>query len=169
MSTQSKSKASNANQPSSLSDAENWLDITCRDPGNPRLLGFLQLCADRRFHKCIQAQFQKDAGLKSPEDYWIHADAGGTPKMKSLTTAPDYCYHKKKVRLMGWAAHGNGCGGFGEDVPDRVIWRKLWKVARKKMAEYDEASHFVYFATIKKEKGAEQAVVYCMKHEKGSR
>jgi hypothetical protein len=71
--------------------------------------------------------------------------------------------------LMGWAAHGNGCGGFGEDVPDRVIWRKLWKVARKKMAEYDEASHFVYFATIKKEKGAEQAVVYCMKREKGGR
>ena len=36
--------------------------------------GFLQLCADRRFHKLIQQEFKKDAGLDSREDYWIHAE-----------------------------------------------------------------------------------------------
>ena len=145
---------------------ENWIDYRCPNTAAPPVLGFLQLCADRRFHRCIQERFQKDAGLQSPEEYWIHADAGGTPKMECQRTAPDYCYYDKQVRLMGWSAHGDGCGGFGPNVPDSVIRQALIVVWRRKTEEYPEARHFVYFATLIKEGDAEETVVNCLKYEK---
>ena len=160
--------SSQATNESNVLNEENWLVQRYRDPGIPPLLGFLQLCADRRFHRCLQEQFQKDTGVNTPEDYWIHADAGGTPKMECQRTAPDYCYYDKKVRLMGWSAHGDICGGFGPNVPDEVIRQALLVVSRRKVEEYPDAAHFVYFATTIKERDAEEAVVYCMKHEKGA-
>ena len=128
------------------------------------VMGFLQLCADRRFHRCLMKRFQDDAKLDAPEKYWIHADAGGTPAMAELTAAPDYCYYTKGVKVMGWSAHGGGCGGFPYTEDDEIR-RELEKVAQEKAAKYTKASHFVYFATTK-EKGADEAVVYCMKYEK---
>jgi len=154
------------NSPSSVPNEENWSeDMTCPDPGEPPVLGFLQLCADRRFHKCLQQKFQTDAELDSPEAYWIHADAGGTPKMESLITAPDYCYKKKGVRLMGWSAHGSGCGGYGDHVPDDVIQSELNEVAQRRAADYPQATHYIYFATIGRGKDAGKAAVYSMKYE----
>ena len=152
-----------AKQQPSVSDEENWDVQTCPYTEDAPPLGFLQLCADRRFHRDIQKQFQKDAGLASPTDYWIHADAGGTPKMGAQHIAPDYCYHQKKVRVMGWSAHGDGCGGFGEQVPDKIIERKLLATVKRQRKRYKEAKHFVYFVTTKKERGAEKTVVYSMK------
>jgi hypothetical protein len=149
------------------SDEQNWLVQHYPNPGIPPLLGFLQLCADRRFHRCLQDQFQKDAGINSPEDYWIHADAGGTPKMECHRIAPDYCYYDKGVRLMGWSAHGDICGGFGPDVPDDVIKHALFVVWRRKVEEYPDAKHYSYFATTIKKGDTEEAVVYCLKYEKG--
>lgn len=157
-----------AGRQSNVLKEENWSVLRCTDPGEPRLLGYLQLCADRRFHRCIQEQFQDDAKLNSPDDYWIHADAGGTPKMECQRTAPDYCYYDKRVRLMAWSAHGNVCGGFGPNVPDEVIQQALILVSRRKAEDYPAATHFVYFATLRKEGDAEEAVVYCMKYEKGA-
>jgi len=138
---------------------KNWLVEThpfTEDPPPPR--GFLQLCADRRFHKLIQQEFKKDAKLPSREDYWIHADAGGTPMMADRKILPVYCYGKKRVRLMGWAAHGDGCGGYGEEVPDDVIMQDLCKTMQKNVREYPEATHFIYFVTIRNE----QTIVYRM-------
>lgn len=66
---------------------------------------------------------------------------------------------------MRWSAHGNGCGGF-PDTGDDEIRRELARVAQEKVAAYPKASHFVYFATTKREKGAEEMVIYCMKYEK---
>ncbi len=129
------------------------------------VMGFLQLCADRRFHSCLQKQFQKDANLDSPLKYWIHADAGGTPAMSHLTIAPDYCYHTKKVKFMGWSAHGDGCGGF-PNQPDERIRQALAATAAEKIEEYPRATHFVYFATMTREKGVDEMVLYCMKYEK---
>lgn len=123
---------------------------------NVQVFGFLQMCADRRFHRIIQQEFKSDVGLTEREDYWIHADAGGTPKMADLTIAPNYCYGKKKVRMMGWSAHGDGCGGFGEEVPDDVIQRDLCLTMQKNIARYPEATHFIYFVTIKEG----QTVIY---------
>jgi hypothetical protein len=121
-------------------------------------LGFLQMCADRRFHQCIQQEFKKDAGLPTREDYWIHADAGGTPKMADQKITPDYCYHTKGVRLMGWSAHGAGCGGFGEEVPDEVIRQDLRATMGPNIRAYPEATHFIYFVTIEND----ETVLYSM-------
>jgi len=139
---------------------ENWIVQKLPYIEEVPLLGFLQLCADRRFHRAIQEMFQRQAGLPNPTDYWIHADAGGTPKMENQRTAPDYCYYDKQVRLMGWAAHGAVCGGFGPDVPDSVIQQALNETAQRKMEEYPEARHFVYFLTAKKERDTEETMVY---------
>jgi hypothetical protein len=166
MSDRPSSQATNANPPaarqSNVLDEENWevRKLPYRD--DVSLLGFLQLCADRRFHRDLQERFQLDAGLVSPDDYWIHADAGGTPKMECQRTAPDYCYYDKGVRSMGWSAHGAVCGGFGPNVPDEVIEQALLVVARRKMEEYPRARHFIYFVTIKKEQDTEETVVRSM-------
>lgn len=166
MSDQPSSQAANVNpraeQQSNVPNEENWIVQKLPYKEDVAPLGFLQLCADRRFHSELQEQFQKDAGLQSPTDYWIHADAGGTPKMECQRTAPDYCYYDKEVRLMGWSAHGAICGGFGPNVPDDVIQHALFVVARRKMEEYPLARHFIYFVTIKKEQETEETVVCSM-------
>ena len=164
MNDQPNSQATNANpdteQQSKVLNEEDWIVQKCPDPGRREVLGFLQLCADRRFHRCIQERFQTDTKLK-PEDYWIHADAGGTPKMASLVVAPNYCYGKG-VRWMAWSAHGDKCGGFGEDVPDDVIVKALRETAESKIQTYPGPKHFVYFATLKKVRDTEETVLYSM-------
>ena len=115
---------------------------------NPPRRGFLQLCADRRFHELLQRQFRSDAGFSATEDYWVHADAGGTPMMGESKVTPDYCYYDNDVRLMGWSAHGDKCGGFGDEVKDDVIKQALCETMQKNVKDYPEAKHFIYFVTI---------------------
>ncbi|HST51071.1 MAG TPA: hypothetical protein VLJ61_03595 [Pyrinomonadaceae bacterium] len=88
--------------------------------------------------------------------------------MADLRTAPNYCYHDKKVRLMGWSAHGNICGGFKPGTTDDVIRQALFETAENKVEEYPEARHFIYFATTRQEGDAEETVVYCTAYEKGA-
>jgi hypothetical protein len=172
MNDQSSSQATNpdsiAEQQSNGLNEENWGVEKLPYTEEVNSLGFLQLCADRRFHRTLQERFKQDAGLQSSLDFWIHADAGGTPKMECQRTTPDYCYYTKQVRLMGWSAHGAGCGGFGSEVPDEVIRQALTVIANRKRAEYPEARHFVYFVTAKKEKDAEETIVYSIIGGKGS-
>lgn len=149
-----------------LSD-ENYSIVICDHSPDYPIMGFLQLCADRRFHKCIQDNFRADAKLDSPQKYWIHADAGGTPKMTNQIIAPNYCYHDKKVRLMGWSAHGNGCGGFPPRTEDKVIEAALYETIPHKIEAYPEATHFVYFARSIGIAEAAKSVLYCLKYEKG--
>lgn len=155
-------------QSTDVLDRENWQVKRLPYKKDVPLLGFLQLCADRRFHRAIMDQFQHDAGLEGSEDCWIHADAGGTPKMECQRTAPDYCYYDNEVRLMGWSAHGDVCGGFGKNVPDDVIEQALLVVARRKIEEYPKAQHFVYFVTTKKERDTNETIVCSMKCGKNS-
>src|SRR5215210_6239191 len=115
-STQATSADPTAGRQSTLLNEENWTVERLPYTEDCPARGFLQLCADRRFHRCIQQEFKKDAKLTSREDYWIHADAGGTPTMACQSVTPDYCYMTKGVRLMGWSAHGANCGGFGAGV-----------------------------------------------------
>jgi len=79
--------------------------------------------------------------------------------MVGQRVAPDYCYKKKYVRLMGWSAHGDGCGGFGEEVPDDVIKQALCEAMQKNVREYPLAKHFIYFVTVHKEQDNEETVV----------
>ncbi len=155
------------NDQSNVLNEENWMVERLPYTEDCPARGFLQLCADRRFHRLIQQEFKKDAGLSSREDYWIHADAGGTPKMAGQTVTPGYCYKQKGVRLMGWSAHGAGCGGFGEDVEDVVIRGALCETMQRNVKEYPEAKHFIYFVTVYEEQGTEETVVYRMICEPG--
>ena len=49
---------------------------------------------------------------------------------------------------MGWSAHGDKCGGFGNDVKDDVIQKALCKTMQKNVRDYPQARHFIYFVTI---------------------
>jgi hypothetical protein len=153
-----------AERESHVLDEENWMVERLPYTEDSPARGFLQLCADRRFHRCIQQEFKKDARLTSREDYWIHADAGGTPTMADRTVAPNYCYFDMGVRLMGWSAHGDNCGGL-PNVPDDKIKHLLFETAEGKVKAYPEAKHFIYFVTTGKEKGKEETVVYRMIRE----
>jgi hypothetical protein len=116
MSDQPNSQAANVNpgtaRQANVLDEEDWLVKRCpltEETDEPPTRGFLQLCADRRFHKCIQERFQEDAELEAPDQYWIHADAGGTPRRALLVTA------RRKVADYPGATHyifrDNGAGG----------------------------------------------------------
>jgi hypothetical protein len=49
---------------------------------------------------------------------------------------------------MGWSAHGDKCGGFGEHVKDEVIKQALCETMQRNVKLYREAKHFIYFVTI---------------------
>lgn len=140
-------QAGDAPEPdSSEFDEGSWSISTSYD--DVPALGFLQMCAERRFYRAIQEEFEKLTGL-SHYEYWIHTDAGGSPKMtKELhKVAPNYCYDKQGVRTMGWAAHGTGCGGFDPtNTPDDVILAELNRILRLRVNEYPKAKHYAFFA-----------------------
>lgn len=82
--------------------------------------------------------------------------------MVGQRVTPNYCYKDKGVRLMGWSAHGDKCGGFGEHVPDHEIRQALCETMQKNVRDYPEATHFIYFVTVYREQGKEETVVYRM-------
>jgi len=108
------------------------------------VLGFLTMCADRRFHKKAEEKFQELTGLKE-EEYWIEAAAGGTPGITSTVTS-DYAYGHGGARIMGWAAHGDTCGGFPGVTTEDMKTRLMTAVAEKK-TKYPEATHYWIFLT----------------------
>jgi hypothetical protein len=83
--------------------------------------------------------------------------------MECQRITPDYCYINKKVLLMGWSAHGAGCGGFGEEVPDDVIKRELCNTMQRNVRKYPLATHFIYFVTVQNS----ETVLYRMRAEPG--
>ena len=88
--------------------------------------------------------------------------------MAKQTVTPNYCYKDKDVRLMGWSAHGDKCGGFGDNVSDEVIRGELCKTMQKNVRDYPLAKHFIYFVTVRKEQGREETIVYRMISEPGA-
>ena len=114
-------------------------------PGRrPAQLGFLQLCADRRFHRATMLAFEEATGLE-PTAYWIEALSGGAPGQALRTRALDLA-HRKGARLMGWAAHGDDCGGFPGVADDRMRAMLETTVARRRV-EYPDAEHFAFFGS----------------------
>ena len=107
-------------------------------------LGFLQLCADRRFHRLTMEAFEEAAGL-SPTAYWIEAVAGGAPAVALRTRAAELA-RARGATVMGWAAHGDGCGGFPQADDARIRAMLETTVARRRL-EYPQAEHLVFFAT----------------------
>jgi hypothetical protein len=105
--------------------------------------GYLQMCADRRFHKVVEETFQQMTGLK-PTDYWIGAEAGGAPGINNSPGA-DYAYNNRATH-MGWAAHGDNCGGFPE-VDNHEMQRKLDEAIKNRQERYPKATHYRIFST----------------------
>jgi len=122
----------------------NWqaLDIFAEE----ELLGFLQICIEKRFHRFVQNEFQKLTGL-SDNQYWLHADVAGSAGMLDNVRAPDYAYGKG-VKVMGWSSHGANCGGF-EGLPDEKIKEKLEEAVQLKALRHREAKHYGLFATLR--------------------
>lgn len=115
-----------------------------------RKLGYLSLCADRRFWPETVRKFEELTGLFSEQgDFWIEAKAGGTPGINDPTTA-DYAY-EHGGRFMGWQAHGDSCGGF-PGVSNEEMEKKLDEAIEERRKRYPKAEHFRVFAT---EKGVE--------------
>jgi hypothetical protein len=109
----------------------------------PQRLGYLQLCADRRFHRSTMTAFEQATGL-APEAYWIEAVVGGAPGHALRPRGAEYA-RGHGARIMGWAAHGDGCGAFpGAD--DERIRRMLEVTAARRRLEYPDAQHVVFFA-----------------------
>jgi hypothetical protein len=109
----------------------------------PQGLGFLQLCADRRYHRVTMEDFEARTGLR-PDQYWIEAAAGGAPGLGGATATARFAYDKG-ARIMGWAAHGGGCGGF-PGTGDDELRAKLHGAATDAAREFPEAEHWALFA-----------------------
>jgi hypothetical protein len=105
--------------------------------------GFLQLCADRRFHRATILEFERLTGLASDE-YWIEARAGGAPSWSDNTKTARYAYGEG-ARFMGWAAHGDSCGGF-PGVSNEELRRKVERTMRGRAEEFPQAEHLALFA-----------------------
>jgi hypothetical protein len=106
------------------------------------VLGFLQLCADRRYHRPTIVAFEKVTGLAA-DQYWIEAAAGGAPSWSGSSTVGALAYGAG-ARVMGWAAHGDDCLGF----PDRTngqLRRMLEQTVGERARDFPEAAHFVLF------------------------
>jgi hypothetical protein len=105
--------------------------------------GFLQLCADRRFHRLTMQTFERETGLAS-DQYWIEARAGGAPSWSDNTKTARYAY-REGARFMGWAAHGDSCGGF-PGVTNEEMRRKVEHAMRGRASEFPQAEHLALFA-----------------------
>ena len=118
--------------------------------GQPQeeILGFLQLCADRRYHRKTMDAFEAATGLTGSDRYWIEATAGGSPAFDEATLTARFSYDNG-ARVMGWAAHGTandgmGCGGF----PGRsdVEMKAMLEVrARERVKDFPDAEHWFLF------------------------
>jgi hypothetical protein len=106
-------------------------------------LGFLQLCAERRFHRAVMEAFERETGL-APDGYWIEARAGGTPSWADNSDTAQNA-HRNGAVIMGWAAHGDVCLGFPGESDD-ALRDRLDKVARRRADEYPDAVHVMLFA-----------------------
>jgi hypothetical protein len=107
-------------------------------------LGFLQLCADRRFHRRTMDEFERASGLAS-DGYWIEAVVGGAPSETLRTRAADFA-RSKGATHMAWAAHGDECGGY-PDTPNDRLRELLAEIAERRRRDYPDATHYVFFAT----------------------
>ncbi|HEY3185120.1 MAG TPA: hypothetical protein VGJ77_19930 [Gaiellaceae bacterium] len=106
-------------------------------------LGFLQLCADLRFHRAVMEAFERETGLR-PDEYWIEARSGGAPSWAD-NTATSRKAHRFGATVMGWSAHGAECRGFPGESDDAIRLR-LDKAARRRAEEFPNVSHLVLFA-----------------------
>jgi len=115
-------------------------------------LGIVTMCADKRFHRLVEEKFRELTGLGA-ESYWIQATAGGAPAIveNGLFTTTDYAY-VHGARHMGWAGHGDTCGGY-HDVSTEDMEKKTEALMALVKQKYPEATHYQIFSTNEKTEG----------------
>jgi len=106
-------------------------------------LGFLQLCAERRFHRTVMETFERETGL-APDEYWIEARPGGAPSWSDNTKGARLA-HSNGAQFMGWAAHGDVCLGF-PGASDETLRRSLLRAASRRAEEFPRCAHLALFA-----------------------
>lgn len=107
------------------------------------ILGFLQLCADRRYHRKTMEAFERATNLR-PDQYWIEATAGGAAAFDAPTATASFAY-EQGARLMGWATHGDRCGGF-PGAGDDEMKAKGRAAAGGRARDFPESRHWTLFA-----------------------
>jgi hypothetical protein len=112
--------------------------VAPRDPQR----GFLQLCAERRFHRLTMEAFEDAADL-DPDGYWIEARPGGAPSWADNTKIARIAYREGAMH-MGWAAHGDLCFGFPH-ASNEELREKLRRTVRKRAEEFPLATHYGLF------------------------
>ena len=112
--------------------------------GTEERLGFLQLCAERRFHRKVMEAFERAAGLE-PDGYWIEARPGGAPSWTDNTRGSRIAYRNGAMH-MGWGAHGDVCLGL-PGKSNAELRRMLEATARRRAEEFPRAEHYLVFAT----------------------
>jgi hypothetical protein len=86
--------------------------------------------------------FEQATGL-APTQYWVEAVFGGAPGHALRPRGAEYA-RGHGARVMGWAAHGGGCGAFPAADDDRIRAMLETTVARRRI-EYPDAEHLVFF------------------------
>lgn len=104
--------------------------------------GFLQLCADRRYHRKTMEAFERATGLR-PDQYWIEVTAGGAPAFEGVTGTARFAY-EQGARLMGWAGHGDACGGF-PGRSNAELKEMVRAAARDRTKDFEGARHWALF------------------------
>ena len=105
-------------------------------------LGYLQLCADRRFHYLTMAAFEEATGLE-PEQYWIEARSGGAPAYADRTRAARFAYREARSTSAGLPT------ATVPRLPGRVergrCGSKLERAVRARMDDFPRATHYELF------------------------
>jgi hypothetical protein len=117
-----------------------------KEPARPEdgvVRGYLQLCADLRFHRATMLAFESATGL-AEDGYWIEARPGGAPSWTDNTRGARLA-HRRGALFMGWAAHGDECLGFPGESNDRIR-RLLQRTLEKRAQEFPRATHVGLFA-----------------------
>jgi hypothetical protein len=125
-----------------VSGVQNLGVSASRQEPSGETFGFLQLCADRRYHRKTMAAFEQATGL-GPDDYWIEASAGGAPELGVSTATARFAYDQG-ARVMGWAAHGDQCGGF-PGLDNDAILAKLRTAVADLAPDFPGATHWILF------------------------
>jgi hypothetical protein len=87
-------------------------------------------------------KFEEVTGL-GPDEYWIEAGPGGAPSWDDNTEAARLAYAEGAAH-MGWATHGDRCGGF-PGASNEELRTKLLKALRKRAEEFPKARHYGLF------------------------
>lgn len=108
-------------------------------------LGFLSICADKRFWEIQTKKISQKLNL-SPAQFWLDARAGGAGKLvqEKNFAAPDHAYHQG-ARTMVWGMHGDKCGGF-PGLTNKQLKKIHQDIIPTVKSRYPKATHYLIWS-----------------------